>query len=93
MQIELEEPTELAGIQVDIFRGLICARHLRIWVSDGGKEMKEVASEYRQLYRYRFDLRNKNIKAKYIRIGREPGFLDEPFALNKVLIYGKKNGQ
>ena len=35
----------------------------------------------------------KNIKAKYIRIGREPGFIDEYFALNKVLIYGKKNVQ
>ena len=37
--------------------------------------MKEVASEFRKPYRYRFDLRNKNIMAKYIRIGSEPDFI------------------
>ena len=93
VQIELDAPVVLSGIQVDLFRDCHHARHLRIWVSDGGKEMKEIASEFRQLRRYRFDLRDRNIKAKYIRIGREPGFIDEYFALNKVLIYGKKNGQ
>ena len=41
------------------------------------------------LQRFRFDLRGKNIKAKYIRIGREPGFMKDWFFLNKVLIYGK----
>ena len=53
-------------------------------------EMRLVAQEDRELQRYRFDLRNKNIKAKFIRIGREPGFNEDYFALNKVLIYGKK---
>ena len=38
---------------------------------------------------FRFDLIFKNIKAKYIRICREPGFMKDCFFLNKVLIYGK----
>ena len=75
VQIELAEPTELAGNQVNGFCNPIFTRHLRIWVSDGGTEMKEVASEFRKPYSYRFDLRNKNIMAKYIRIGSEPDFI------------------
>ncbi len=36
-----------------------------------------------------FDLNGKNVRAKYIRIGREPGFDDDYFCLDKVLIYAK----
>lgn len=89
VQIELDKVTELAGIQVDVFREPGHTRHLRIWASDGGKEMKLIAGEDREFRRYRFDLRGKNIKAKYIRIGREPDFMNNFFGLNKVLIYGK----
>ena len=89
VQIELGQVCTLTGLQVELFRNFHFARHLRVWVSAGGKEMPLVAKEDRQLQRYRFDLQGKNIKAKYIRIGREPGFMKECFCLNKVLIYGK----
>ena len=46
-------------------------------------------SDNREHQCFRFDLNGKNIKAKFIRIGREPGFLNEYFNLNKVLIYGR----
>ena len=89
VQIELEKPTLLAGIQIDVLRAEHYVRHLRIWASDGGKELRLIASDNREHQRFRFDLNGKNIKAKFIRIGREPGFLNEYFNLNKVLIYGK----
>lgn len=89
VQIELEKPTLLAGIQIDVLRAEHYVRHLRIWASDGGKELRLIASDNREHQRFRFDLNGKNIKAKFIRIGREPGFMNEYFNLNKVLIYGK----
>ena len=91
IQIELDKPMILAGIEVDAYRDNQGTRHLRIWASDGGKEMWPIAKEDRQLSRYRFDLQGKNIKAKYIRVGREPGFMnDRAFGLNKILIYCKE---
>ena len=75
MQIELAELTEVAGIQVYGFCDPVFAGPLRIWVPDGRKEMNEAASAFRELYRYRFDSRNKDIKAKCIRIGREPSLI------------------
>ena len=89
VQIELDSCRTITGLQIESFRHWHLARHLRVWVSDGSKEMRLVAQEDRQLQRFRFDLRGKNIKAKYIRIGREPGFMKDWFSLNKVLIYGK----
>ena len=89
VQIELDSIRSISGIQIELFRFTEHTRHLRVWVSDGSKEMRLVAKEDRLLRRYRFDLRGKNVKAKYIRIGREPGFVNDNLSLNKVLIYGK----
>lgn len=89
VQIELDQKRIIAGIQVDVMRWIHFARHLRIWMSDDGKKWVEIAKEDRELHRYRFDLTRKNVKTKYLRVGREPGFINEWFALNKVLIYGK----
>ena len=89
VQIELDPCRTITGLQIESFRLWHLARHLRVWVSDGSKEMRLVAQEDRQLQRYRFDLRGQDVKAKFIRIGREPGFTEDHFCLNKVLIYGK----
>ena len=91
VQIELDSVRTITGLQIDMFEGCDWGRmrHLRVWISDGGREMSLVAQEDRERQRFRFDLRGKNIKAKYIRIGREPGFMNHWFFLNKVLIYGK----
>ena len=89
VQIELDSLRTITGLQIESLRHWHLARHLRVWVSDGGKEMPLVAKEDRMLQRFRFDLQGKNIKAKYIRVGREPGFMKDWFSLNKVLIYGK----
>lgn len=89
VQIEMDLPRLITGLQIELFQLWHSIRHLRVWVSDGSKEMRLVAREDRQLQRFRFDLQGKNIKAKFIRIGREPGFMENHFFLNKVLIYGK----
>ena len=89
VQIEMDSPRLITGLQIELFQLWHTIRHLRVWVSDGSKEMRLVAQEDRQLQRFRFDLQGKNIKAKFIRIGREPGFMENHFFLNKVLIYGK----
>ena len=89
IQIELDQKRTISGIQVDVLRWTKFARHLRIWRSDDGKKWIEIAKEDRELHRYRFDLTRRNVKTKYLRVGREPGFINEWFSLNKVLIYGK----
>jgi hypothetical protein len=58
-------------------------------VSDDGVNEREVFKDERNIRLYRVDLAKKNIKAKYIRIGREPGTNGARFCLNKILIYGK----
>jgi hypothetical protein len=58
-------------------------------VSDDGIHEREVYKDERGIRLYRIDLRKKNVKAKYIRIGREPGVSSDHFRINKVLIYGK----
>lgn len=87
--IELEKPVTLAGIQVEAFTYRWLTRHLRIWAADEDRKMRLIASDDRELCRHRFDLNSKNVRAKYIRIGREPGFNDDYFSLDKVLIYAK----
>lgn len=89
VMIELDAARSITGLQIDVFKGWWVVRHLCVWVSDGGKEMRLVAKEDRERQRYRFDFQGRNIKAKYIRIGREPGFKKDWFFLHKVLIYGK----
>lgn len=58
-------------------------------MSDDGIHEREVYKDERGIRLYRIDLRKKNVKAKYIRIGREPGVSSDHFRINKVLIYGK----
>ena len=89
VMIELDAARTITGLQIDVFRDWWVARHLCVWISDGSKEMRLVAKEDRERLRYRFDFQGKGIKAKYIRIGREPGFMKDWFFLHKVLIYGK----
>lgn len=89
VMIELDAARSITGLQIDVFKDWWVVRHLCVWVSDGGKEMRLVAKEDRERQRYRFDFQGRNIKAKYIRIGREPGFKKDWFFLHKVLIYGK----
>ena len=89
MMIELDAARTITGLQIDVFKDWWVVRHLCVWISDGSKEMRLVAKEDRERQRYRFDFQGKNIKAKYIRIGREPGFKKDWFFLHKVLIYGK----
>ena len=66
------------------------SEHLRIWTSEDGEKWHEVAKDDVIRSRYKFDLRGKNVKAKYIRVGREPGFKKDFFSVNKILVYGKK---
>ena len=90
VQLSLESATAITGIQVDVFRFHRWHEHLRIWASSDGKVWREIAKDDAVRMRYKFDLRGKNINAKLIRVGRERGFRNEYFALNKILIYGKK---
>ena len=89
VMIELDAARTITGLQIDVFKDWWVVRHLCVWISDGSKEMRLVAKEDRERQRYRFDFQGKKIKAKYIRIGREPGFKKDWFFLHKVLIYGK----
>ena len=86
---ELAALARLAGIQVEALNWRWFTRHLRIWAADEDRKMRLIASDDRELCRHRFDLNGKNVRAKYIRIGREPGFDDDYFCLDKVLIYAK----
>ena len=90
LEVEFDSVKEIYGVQVDIYCGKHAAHHLRIWSSEDGKKWREIAKEDQLLGRYRFDLKSKKVKAKYLRVGREPGFREDHFWLHKVLIYGKK---
>ena len=90
VELSLESATEITGIQVDIFRFQPHTEHLRIWTSEDGEKWHEVAKDDVIRSRYKFDLRGKSVKAKYIRVGRERGFKKDFFSVNKILVYGKK---
>ena len=87
IQIELEKKVQISGIQIESY--LHSCKELRVWVSDDGVNEREVFKDERNIRLYRVDLAKKNINAKYIRIGREPGMNGARFCLNKILIYGK----
>ena len=87
IQIELEKKVQISGIQIESY--MHSCKELRVWVSDDGVNEREVFKDERNIRLYRVDLAKKNIKAKYIRIGREPGTDRSRFCLNKILIYGK----
>ena len=90
VQLEAKSIIPLAGIVIDKFHNIGQAEHLRVWISEDGKKWREVASENDILHRYRFDFHSKNLKAKYIRIGREPGVRNDWFGLDKVIIYAER---
>jgi hypothetical protein len=90
IQFELEKKMQITGIQLECYKTHRCSsRSIRVWVSDDGIHEREVYKDERGIRLYRIDLRKKNVKAKYIRIGREPGVSNHSFRLNKILIYGK----
>jgi hypothetical protein len=89
IQLELEKKTQITGIQLESYARWESCREIRVWVSDDGKHEREVFADERNVKLYRIDLCKKNVKAKYIRIGREPGVSNHSFRLNKILIYGK----
>ena len=87
IQIELDKKTQITGLQIESY--MHSCKEIRVWVSDDGVHEREVFKDERNIRLYRVDLAKKNIKAKYIRIGREPGTNGQRFCLNKILIYGK----
>jgi hypothetical protein len=87
IQIELEKNMQIAGIQIESY--MHSCKEIRIWVSDDEKYWREAFKDERSIRLYRADFRKKIVKAKYIRIGREPGTNGSRFCLNKILIYGK----
>jgi hypothetical protein len=90
IQLELEKKMQITGIHLECYNTHGCSSHqMRVWMSDDGIHEREVYEDERGIRLYRVDLRKKNIKAKYIRIGREPGINSEHFRINKILIYGK----
>jgi hypothetical protein len=90
IQFELEKKMQITGIQLECYKTHRCSsKSIRVWVSDDGIHEREVYKDERGIRLYRIDLRKKNVKAKYIRIGREPGVSSDHFRINKVLIYGK----
>jgi hypothetical protein len=90
IQFELEKKMQITGIQLECYNTHRCSsKSIRVWVSDDGIHEREVYKDERGIRLYRIDLRKKNVKAKYIRIGREPGVSSDHFRINKVLIYGK----
>ena len=89
VQFKLDSVRKITGMQIDVYRGTWYACPFAVWTSTDGKQWYEVHKELQERSRYRIDLNRKNVKAKFIRIGRKPGFRNEHFSLHKILIYGK----
>jgi len=79
IQLNLNKRYQVTGLQIDALPNWMynVARHIRVWTSEDGKTWREVAAENQRKHRYRFDLQRKNVTAKFIRIGREPGFMKD----------------
>ena len=90
VQFVLAEPRVINGIRLENLNYKGQTEHIRVWISTDGKRWREVAQENKILCRYMFDLRKKAVLAKYIRVWREAGIRTDSFALNKILVYGKK---
>lgn len=88
LQIALENKLHITGLQLECYSGN--SKQIRVWVSDDGVHEREIFKDERAVKLYRVDLQSRNIKAKYIRIGRAPEGKNDNFCLNKILIYGKK---
>ncbi len=62
---------------------------LRVWVSEDGKDFKEVYGSDKVQDEWKIAL-SSPVKAKYIKVGRKPDTEDRIFHLHKILVYGKK---
>ena len=62
---------------------------LRMWVSDDGKDWKQVYASDKIQDEWTCSL-STPVKAKYIRVGRAPDAKEDFFHLHKVLVYGRK---
>lgn len=62
---------------------------LRIWLSEDGKDFKQVYASNDAQAEWECKL-NSPMKAKYVKVGREPDQRNEFFHLSKILVYGKK---
>ena len=88
--LDLGRRHQLSGLVIDAFSHGRCARELCVWASDDGKHERLIDCEKYERNRFRIDLNGKNVTCRYLRIGRKPGAQkNQPFYLNKIVIYGK----
>ena len=91
VQVQLRNTVKLTGLKVLTYMNMGQTEHIRVWVSNDGSKWYEDARDNIKHNSYSWDFQDKNVKAKFIRIRREPGHRkNDAFALNKILIYGKK---
>ena len=62
---------------------------LRIWLSEDGKDFKQVFASNAVQDEWECKLATP-MKAKYVKVGREPDQRNEYFHLSKILVYGRK---
>lgn len=82
--VELAGDVSVSGVTV-----VGDARGLAAWVSQDGKDWREVASNGGGESLWRIDLGGKPSVAKFVKVGRIGGE-KKPLKLNKVLVYGKR---
>lgn len=87
IMLELKGKHRISGLIIDAFG--YHNRNMCVWVSNDGKNETLVCKADETRRRYRIDLQNKNVSAKFIRIGRAPGTPKDWFYLDKIVIYGK----
>lgn len=90
--VVLPGPAEVAAVTVvNAGGGQNAGRQvpLKVWISDDGKEFREVGSAQAVQNEWKFSL-PAGSKAKYVKVGRVPEQRDEFFHLYKILVYGKK---
>ena len=61
-----------------------------VQVSEDGEKWQTVAKETENRETYRIDLRDKALRAKFVRIQRTPGAKKDVYHFSKILVYGKK---
>ena len=90
--VEMDRSIVLTGLVIDVplAKDREAAAPLRVWISEDGLKWTPAAREDRRLKRYRIDLQAKPVHARFIRIGREEGVSELPFALHKIAIYGRR---
>lgn len=61
-----------------------------VQISEDGESWQTVAKEAENRETYRIDLRDKGLRAKFVRIQRTPGAKSDVYHFSKILVYGKK---